>query len=358
VAELFKNYEINRSPWWEHVWRIVTGSVVVHLLFVTIVLYVPAFREAFNIASLLTGTDYVDRDYKKTVIRDDVTMLDMREKFEYPPGYFQMNTPQALAPVVIPPAPPPAPLPPVAMTRPNPVPQPTPVATPTPGASPATTAASKGNPGQGQGGTPAASPTPIQDVDKEAERLASEKKIEEINEDSINKRPLKDLLARYNERKNKGEIDLSQTVELTIEAELKPGGKLENPRVVQKSGDPRLIEAAKELVSAVSDSNALFFLQDNNNPEIVKRLTITVKLDQSDVTATVSSEVSDELKAKTMAYIYTALLNKGKEKKKGQDEEVIFNSTNITTKGKQIIVNFKMPRPTAETMLKKQLPAT
>ncbi len=357
MAELFQNFEINRSPWWESVWRLVASSVLLHIFFLIMVLYVPAIRDAINIAGMLTGVDYVDRAYRKTQIQDEVTMIDTSQKFEYPPGYFQPEValaPQLLLPEVQPVAPQ---LPPMVMPTPKvePTPAPTPVTQPTPaGATVANTS------GQNQGAVAAASPTPAapKDIDKQAEKAAAENPVGEINEDAINKRPLKDWLARNNERKLKGELDLSQNIELTIEAELKPGGKLENARVVRKSGDPRLVEAAKELVAAVSDSNVLFFLQDNKNPEVVKRLIITDRLDQEEVTATVSSEVSSEVTAKTMALVYTALLNKGKEKKKGQDEEVIYNSTKISADGKQIIVNFKMPRPTAETMLKKQIPAT
>lgn len=357
MRELFQDFEINHSPWWERVWRIVAGSVVLHIIFVAIVLYVPAVRDALNIASVFASAEYVDRDYDKTIIRDDVTMLDMRERFEYPPGYFQTGAPPEM-PLIVEQVTPIATTPPMTIRPPKMMPQPTPVPTPATSASPTASPAVGQTGNTNQSAVAQASPTP-EDVNKQIDRLAAENNVQRPNEDLINKRPLQEWLARQNDLKNKGQLDLSQTVELTIEADLEPSGKLLNAKVAQKTGDPRLIEAAKELVAAISDSNALSFLKDPKFPNETKRLRITVKMDQTEVMAQVESEVPTTERAKQLASVYQGFLLLGQVQKKGKDEEVIYKSTKISANGKQIVVSFKLPRPTAEVMIKKQIqPAT
>ena len=46
----------------------------------------------------------------------------------------------------------------------------------------------------------------------------------------------------------------------------------------------------------------------------------------------------------------------GEFAKRGHDEEILYRNTKVTSEGKQILVNFIMPRQTASEMLKKQLP--
>ena len=57
-----------------------------------------------------------------------------------------------------------------------------------------------------------------------------------------------------------------------------------------------------------------------------------------------------------MARGYNMLLVAGELAKRGHDEEALYRNTNVTSEGKQILVNFSMPRQTASEMLKKQLP--
>ena len=60
---------------------------------------------------------------------------------------------------------------------------------------------------------------------------------------------------------------------MVIEAQLDEDGTLHDPVVIQKTGDPRLIEVAKELVAAIGDSKVLGFMKKD-----ARRLRITVKL--------------------------------------------------------------------------------
>src|SRR6185369_6091435 len=92
MAELFENVEVNRDPRWPILMRLVGGSLILHLMLLWLVMYVPAFRDALNIASLIAGTRIVDKDYVATQIGDEVQLLDLaNEKFHYPEGYFALE---------------------------------------------------------------------------------------------------------------------------------------------------------------------------------------------------------------------------------------------------------------------------
>jgi hypothetical protein len=354
-SELFADFEINREPRWPILARLVIGSLVLHGLFLLAVLYVPGVRNALNIASLFAGTGYVDEAYSRTKIRDRATVIDLpHEKFQYPEGYFSTGTGETDAAImeqaqVVEPPPPPVIIKPPRMPKPTPMPTPTPtpIASPTPSGSPGQVAA-----------TPNPPKTP-EEAEKELDKVASENNLVRPSGDTINTRPLKDWLARANAMKVRGELDLSQPVEIVIEAELSADGKLLNPQVVQKSGDPRLIEVAKDMVAAISDSGALIFLKDPKQPDLnVKQLRLTLGLDQANVTAKVESQLESEQRAKEVASGYNVMLGLAQWKKSGKDEAVIYKNTKVTADGKQVVVNFSLPRPDAEAMLKKQLPAS
>jgi hypothetical protein len=89
--ELFDRFEVNREPRWQVLTKLVGASLVLHLVFVWMVIYVPAFRDTLNIAALVASTRFVDRDYEATQIRDDVQMVQL-EKFRYPDGYFTLQS--------------------------------------------------------------------------------------------------------------------------------------------------------------------------------------------------------------------------------------------------------------------------
>jgi hypothetical protein len=357
VTELFDNFEINSVPRWPLLLRLVGGSLALHVLFVVSVLYVPGVRNALNIGFMLSGAEYVDKEYEKTSIEDRATVIDLaQEKFQYPEGYFASTVPQTdpLATQVIeeasagPPPPPPQIIP---TPTPTPVPSPSASPSPQPSASPAVASQTGDTTATGK-------PKTQEEIDKDLNKVAAANNITRPDEGAINKRPLKEWLARANQMKVKGELDLSGVIELVIEAELDANGKLHNPKVLQKTGDPKLIEVTKDFVAALSDSNVLYFLKDPEFPDETRKLRLTVKMDQAEVLAKVETEAKTPERAKELATGYNGLLFLGQLQKKGKDEEVLYKNTKISADGKQVIVNFKMPRADAGAMLSKQVPAS
>lgn len=358
MSELFSRFEINRESRWPLLLGLISASIVLHLALAATVVYVPGFRDALNLAVLAGRTDYVDRAYKKTNVGEEIQMVEVGQKFRYPDGYFATDfatgiaapTPDPFAPKIISTF-----TPPKAETAPSP--SPSPIASPSPPVA--------GNPSVASASPPPVAPekAPDSKADPSPEKKAEDEEVLGINETEFNKRPLKDWLARANALKERGMIDLDAVLEMTIDARLNIDCKLEDPKVVQKSGDAQMVDLAKELAAAIGDSRMLLFLKD---PEKVKKeqkalrcdpmpLRFNVKLDQTDFNATVETEADSAQRASQLTGVYNGALLLGALSKKGRDEEQVFKNTSVTAEGKQIVVRFKMSRQTASEMLKKQI---
>lgn len=346
MAELFTDFEVNKTPRWRRLLRLTGVSFVLHAIFFAAIIYVPVLREVFNIAHEVGGIRVVDEDYEKTGIRDEAVMIDVSRGFRYPPGYFDQQAvsaePEVIARATPIPTPKPTPTP-----KPKPTPKPTPDPSPSPQASP--------TPEDGTSAlTSAGQPKTKEEAEKTLDDLAAKTGVVRPSEDKINKKPLKDWLAHNNERYKNGNLDLSKTIELVIVAQRDDKGKLHDPHVVSKTGDTNLILAGEELVAAVNDSNILYILQGMRGGQV----RFIVKLDADQVTARVESEVESEAQATKMATVYGGMLLFGKVIKSDKDEGIIYQNTRISAKGNQIVVNLTLSRQAAGEMLKKQLPAS
>lgn len=331
MAELFTDFEVNKTSRWRKLLRLASVSFVLHILFFAAIIYVPVLREAFHIAGRFSGAEYVDEDYEKIKIRDAV-MIQGSEKFQYPPGYFTDQFKYPDAQIIEQPTPVPTP----RMT-----PQPTPTPTPSPSPSP--------QPSASPADATVAGTTTEEAADKDLDKVAEQNKVK--RPPTINKRPFVDLLVKYNELKDKGELDLSGPVEMTIEADRNADGTLRNVQVKRKSGDPKLVEATKDFVAALSASGALNFLEGTDH------LTLTLKLDTA-VSVSASTEAASDAEARQKALGYNALLMGGALLKSGRDEGTIMQNTKVTASGKQITISFNLPRAAISDMLKKQIPAS
>ena len=361
MAELFENAEINRESRWQIMTKLAGASLALHATALACLIYVPAVRDTFNIAALLSDTGYVDKAYTRTEIGEDVDVLELpKPKFRYPDGYFATETELQLAqalqanaaapPITVD-------LKPINIPSPTPEPTPSPLETPSPGASPSASTATA----TAQNAQPETPKTPEQ-AEAEMNKIAAENSVVRPSENEINTRPLKDWLARADTMRNKGELDLTAAVEITIAAKLNPDCKLTEANVVQKTGDARLVDVAKDMVAAIGDSGMLSFLRDPKkvkDPNVLNcdamPLQLTIKLDQTEISAKVETEADSAERASEMASGYNGLLLVGQFARRGKDEEVLYRNTKVTSEDKRILVNFSMPRQTASEMLKRQL---
>jgi hypothetical protein len=349
MAEIFHTHDrLNRDVRTPRMLRTIGASLIAHGLFIAAVVYVPAVRDTFNLASTLSGIQFVEEDYTKTAVgqRADVMLNFADNKLYYPAGYFsQTALPSPDAPQLIeeirPPEPAPTPKP-FKPARVKPTPSPTPEASPSPetSADADTTAKNEGDPNASP--TPAASPqTP-----EEAERIAKEAKVEKFP--TINTKPLTDLLKQGKMMRDAKEIDLSGTLEMEVEADRQEDGRLANVEVTgAAANNPKLLQLAKDFISAISDSKLLGPLKGT------KHLKMHVKLDGKEVAVRVLTEMANESEATTMASGYNGLLFLGALSKKGKDEEALFKSVQIAAEANQIVLNFNMPRAAAGDLLSK-----
>ncbi|HLE62800.1 MAG TPA: hypothetical protein VI750_06670 [Pyrinomonadaceae bacterium] len=367
MADLFAKFEVNREPRWPILIRLACASLIIHATALASLMYVPSMRDAFNIAAMMGQLTYVDRPYAKTAVGEEVHIVSL-EKFHYPAGYFAFQNQPPLATDNKSQDPFGARIISYGKAETSATPLPTPTPTPLPEPSPTLSAepspsvsANVVEKSEGEEQNPAQKEHT--DVDKQLDTIATENNVVRPSETEVNTRPLKDWLARANQLKEKGQLDLGSTVEITIAATLTSNCKLAEPKLVQRSGDARLIDVAKDMVSAIGDSGMLSFLRDPSkikDPDELRcdeiPLQLSVKLDQAEISARVESQADSPDRAAQMADGYSRLLAIGQLLKRGKDEELLYKSTRITSEGKQIVVSFTMPRQTAGEMLKKQLP--
>jgi hypothetical protein len=346
MAELFADVDLDRrAPRAQRMLRTLGGSVALHALFVLAVLYVPIVRNTFQLASTLSGLRFVnDPNYQKTDVRERAIMLDT--KLYYPRDYFL--PPGALAQAA------PTPDNDVKLvseykrTKPTPTPTPSPTPSPSPSVAPSPAAAEvAANKAAAPGASPSASASPAElKTADEAEKVLQETKQEKFP--PINTAPFTDLLQKGKTMKDAGEIDLSGTLELTVEADRTDDGTLTNVEITGgAASDAKLKDLAKAFIAALSESKALAALNDTHH------LRMNLLLDDQQVSVRVMTEVASEEQARQKASGYRALLAIGAISKKGHDEEAIFKNIQVKADARQIVLGFTMPRKDVSALLTK-----
>jgi hypothetical protein len=337
TSGLFEHFEVNPEPFWPRIMQLLGGSVVLHLVLIACVVFIPPVRDALSIAAMFSGAGFVDQAYNKTKIENEGEIVEITTtRFTYPPGYFAMDA-QAL----------PSPSPPLPVapgftpTNVSPdllTPSPTPVASPS-----TAIAANK---------TPSPSPNPDdekerQKIEAELDRAAAENGVKRPKE--INTRPFKDLLADAKKKKDSGELNLNGQIELTVEADRGADGKLINAVVKDKRGDKKLEAIALDFVAALSDSGVLDFLEGTKHIKLIARV------DEQNVEVIASSEVESEQRARQMEKGFSLLIVGGRIAKRGKDEEIYYNHTQVFSKDKEVSVKFSMSRAEIGALLSKQI---
>jgi len=338
TAGLFESFEVNREPFWPRVRWLLVGSIVWHLVAIAVIVMVPQVRNTLAIATIFSDSSFVDRPYDKTEIENlgEITEI-TTEQFRYPDGYFQVANGEMPFPM-------PTPTPNLVVSAPfTPVPVPL---DPVPAPSPSPTA----SPLVASNATPTPSPNAEQDAarkkaEEELDKVAAENGVKRPNE--INTRPFKDLLIAAKKRRDEKQLNLDGVIELTVEADRSPDGKLMNAKVTDKRGDKVLETTALEFIAALSDSGVLIFLED------AKHLRVSVKLDQTTVEIVAATEVDSEERARQLERTYGLMIVLGRLAKQGKDEEVYYNHTQVSSKEKEVSVKFAMPRAEMGALLSK-----
>src|SRR6185369_12844207 len=273
MSELFDKFEVNREPRWQVLAKLAGASLVLHLVFVWMVIYVPAFRDTLNIAALIARTKFVEKDYEATQIGDDVQMVQLSDKFHYPEGYFAQQLAAGQVPGQAPVVDPFAPKIISQASKepkidPEKSPSPSPSASPVASPSPSVAAIAQAS--------PSASPLTPEQAQQELEKTAEQNNVTLPDENEINKKVLKDFATYANDLKNQGKLDFEKPFEIEIEAKLDEKGKLRDAKFTKKSGDENLVELFGKLVAALNDSGFLTYLQpiSKDNPGATVKITV------------------------------------------------------------------------------------
>ena len=338
MAELFDRIEINRAPRWPLLSRLLALSVVVHGLFIVAVVYVPTLRNILYLAGSMSGIKFVSEDYDRTLIgrRATIVQLAPHEKLRYPPDYFgapAVEETTQLEPVVVQQAAPPPP-PPVPTYRPRRAHAPRPTPTPTPEVAQA---------------TPTPTPTPDDAQKKKAEEeIAKIEKETGVPRPSINKQPFEDFARDAKKLFDEGKLDLDSGIEVTATGDVREDGtldpdttKLDWGKVTNENN--RL--AARMLLTAISQSKMF------SNLEGMKAVSMSLKLDEQNVSIRIVSDMPSELDAKKKAEGYAGMIFFAKLSRDGTSDGAIYRSLKFKYEGKQFILNFDMPRDAAGKIL-------
>ena len=344
MTELFDRFEINRTPRWPLMSRLLALSIVVHGIFLVAVVYVPTLRSILFVASNMSGLKFVSEDYDPTLIgqRATIVRLEPHEKLYYPADYFGAPpAPEVSAfdPMMVQQAAPPPPMP-VSVYRPQRVRTPRVRPTPQPSPSPEVAQA-----------TPTPSPTPLTEEQKQAEaemeRIAKENGIARPP-GNINTKPFEDIAVEGKKLFDQGKLNLSSAIEVSATADLNDDGTLK-PETVKlnwvTASDEHTAALAQQLVTAMSQSKVLVILKG------AKDVRIELKLDQQTVSVKVLSDLSNEDEAMKTALGCAALVAIGRKAKEGTNEGVLYENLKFDSTGKQFAMSFEMPKDAAGKMI-------
>jgi len=412
--EIFHDYEIKGLKRSDYLYKAVVVSLLVHVLSIALISQVDLLGskacdspyigkvcevlETVYVTTRFLGikTEFSSREYEKTEIKEefDVTFIDVTDRFTYPPGYFALanevseqsisagteNSTTAGTSLDI--------------TQPQTLPTPNP--NPVIGDLPKPPSLDfpkqkrpKNRPFPDLGKNtenripdalanidekknPAVSPmlndnvssnvNLVTDTDQQAnqntnpntnitDQTAQTKDPEE--QKLFNKKPLEDFGIKYGQAILNKEFDLNAPFEIEVKANLNEFGKLIDATYSAKpESDARMIEIAKEAISAFSDSQLLRTLYDVG----IRSVKITFSQDKEHLQAVITSDAGTPNKASSIRssvslIIRGALSNMNPE----SDEARLISKAEITSQGRLFVVNFKIPHNEKMEMIEKNL---
>src|SRR6478672_993439 len=392
-GDLFYHYELRNWDIGPRVYKILGISAAANLLVFLVIATTPVLTmkgcdspfvgsvcqvlDTLYVGSTLVGTDrdYIDAVYDTTKIgeNEDVTFVDVTgdtPPLSYPEGYFAIANPDEFAALQAAATDPNAVsgdttgLPPgLAITSPSDgnalfntpakVPKPNPHAVvgdlPSGFGSGGTVATNTGKKGKGKKGdddvTPAESPspTPPQDITTDA-----------VDAVQINKLPLTEFADQVNQRLQDKKVDLTKNFSTTLYAVIKKDGTLDTTKskfdVKRRVGDPAMIDTAEAAMQALGQTGLLQYLVRLG----IDSATVMLTQDDDKITAVIASQAKTPEHAQQLASGMNGLLTIGKVTAKNpSDERTLLDGATSTTDGKNtFMLNFAIPKPMAQDMIK------
>lgn len=172
----------------------------------------------------------------------------------------------------------------------------------------------------------------------------------------INKKPLTDFADEVAVKWSAKEIDLNQPFLVIMNGVLTPEGKLDREKskfdAAKQKGDQKMIDTAKLAIEAVGDSGFLTYLKSLG----VDKFALTLVQDDTQITAIISAPQKNENDAKTIASGLNGYISLGKTTVENpSDERLLLDNAKVVADGKNLILNFVMPKPVAQEMINRKL---
>ena len=171
-------------------------------------------------------------------------------------------------------------------------------------------------------------------------------------------RPLLNWLARANDLKSRGQVDLDSSSEFAVDAKLNTDCRLSDIVVSQKSGDRRLFDVVASLVAAVGDTGLLAFVGDreqhefSNTPCVQMPLRFNFSSDSSEIAASIEYPTTSAERAGMNAKAFNLLITAGRDARRGRTDELILNAMTAASNGSQIIVRFRASRTAVDEIIR------
>ncbi len=180
----------------------------------------------------------------------------------------------------------------------------------------------------------------------------------------INKKPLEDFADTILDKtavENKQKIDLTKNFTVIMDGVITKDGKLDTDpkksRFTKSLGDEEMVNVAKSAIEAIGNSGLLGYLRNLD----VEKINFTLIQDDQQITAIITSDQKSPERANTLASGFNGLLksafilDSSGMKKLGDDEKLLLNSAKTSSKDKQFILNFAMPKKDAHDMINRNL---
>lgn len=172
----------------------------------------------------------------------------------------------------------------------------------------------------------------------------------------VNKKPLTDVAEAVASQWAANEIDLSQKFTVALDGTITKDGKLDTKKSrfdkTKETGDPKMIETARQALEALGQSGFLTYLQMIG----VEKINIVIGQDDNEITASITSTQKSPERAKSISSLASASILTGKTLAKNpSDEFTLLDGAKVSTEGNNFVLNFAIPKPIAQEMITRKL---
>lgn len=174
-----------------------------------------------------------------------------------------------------------------------------------------------------------------------------------VAEDIINKKPLQDFGDGVLEKVSKKEVDLTKAFSVVMVGAITKDGKFDRKKsaFLKTGGDQAMIDVAKLAIEAIGDSGILTYLKTLN----VDNIQFELVQDENQIYAVITSTQPTPQRAESVSSGLNTAISIGKMTVKEEDTLALLNAAKVESKDKNFVLNFKIDKPLAHEMIKRQL---